>query len=74
MQLFMMGSYQIIDAHLKAFGLRQQKIKASEPVGEDEQDVNEVDDSPKIRPHRSALNNVIIFNSSINLQRVVGRE
>jgi hypothetical protein len=53
--------------HLKALGLGQQKVEAAKPVSENQQDVYEVDDTPKIGPNGSALNNVIILNSSINL-------
>jgi hypothetical protein len=53
--------------------LGQQKVKAAEPVSENQEDVYEVDDSPKIGPNGPALNNVIIFNSSINLLKGVKR-
>lgn len=55
--------------YLKAFGLGQQKVEAAEPVGENQQDVYEVDDTPKIGPNGSTLNDVVILNGPINLRK-----
>lgn len=60
-----------ISIHLKSLCLGQQKVKATKPMGENQQDVYEIHHSPEVRPNRSAFDDVIETNGAIHLR--VGR-
>lgn len=56
-------------AHSKILSLRQQVIKASEPMRQHQKDVSQVDDPPRVRPDRAALDDVVKLQSSMQLDR-----
>lgn len=60
---------QFVLSYLKPFRFGEQKIETTEPVGQDEEDVNKIYDSPQIGPDRPALYDVVILYCTINLLR-----
>lgn len=54
-------------AYLKSLCLGQKEVEATKPMGENQQDVNEINHSPEIRPNRTTFDDVIESNGAIHL-------
>lgn len=53
--------------NLKAFRFGEQEVETAEPVRQDQQDVNEVDDPPEVGVNRSGFNNVVAVHRPVHL-------
>lgn len=53
--------------YLKTLCLRQKKVETAEPMGQYQQDVDEIDDAPEVRPDRPTFDDVVEPNGTVHL-------